>query len=154
MVNLATEESGHGVVIFMAHGDNAATDLASAGKHSYLHRPTSGRAILSRFSDEKVNDIVDRWGPRAVTENTVHMREALLEGLEVTRERGYAIERDEEDVGISYAGASIQGVERNPVGAISVTVPSNKLRDNRVEEELSRKVLNGTNIVELKVKHT
>lgn len=34
-----------------------------------------------------------------------------------------------------------------------MTVPSNKLRDDRVEEELSHKILNGTNIIELKIEH-
>lgn len=153
LVNLAIEESGRGVVIFMARGDNAAVDLAPVGKHSYLHRPAFGRAILSCFSDDEVNDIVDKWGLRAVTENTVNTREALFEELDATRERGYAIERDEGDVGISCVGAPIQDIEGNPVGAISVTVPSNKLRDDRVEEELSHKILNGTNIIELKIEH-
>ncbi|ELK55870.1 ArcR family transcription regulator [Haloferax sp. BAB-2207] len=100
-----------------------------------------------------MNDIVDKWGLRAVTENTVNTREALFEELDATRERGYAIERDEGDVGISCVGAPIQNIEGNPVGAISVTVPSNKLRDDRVEEELSHKILNGTNIIELKIEH-
>ncbi|MFC7131134.1 IclR family transcriptional regulator [Haloferax chudinovii] len=153
LVNLAIEENGRGVVIFMARGDNAAVDLAPVGKHSYLHRPAFGRAILSCFSDDEVNDIVDKWGLRAVTENTVRTREALFEELDATRERGYAIERDEGDVGISCVGAPIQDIEGNPVGAISVTVPSNKLRDDRVEEELSHKILNGTNIIELKIEH-
>lgn len=153
LVNLAVEEEGRGVVIFMARGDDAAVDLAPVGKHSYLHRPAFGRAILSCLPDEEVEETIDRWGLRAVTENTIVTREELFAELEETRERGYALERDEGDVGISCVGAPIQDVDGYPVGAISVTVPSNKLRSEQVEEELSQKVLNGTNIIELKIEH-
>jgi DNA-binding IclR family transcriptional regulator len=153
LVNLAIEENGRGVVIFMARGDDAAVDLAPVGKHSYLHRPAFGRAILSCLPDEKVEETIDRWGLRAVTENTITSKEELFEELEATRERGYALERDEGDVGISCVGAPIQDIEDRPVGAISVTVPSNKLLDEEVEEEISKKLLNGTNIIELKMEH-
>lgn len=153
LVNLAVEEDGRGFVIFMARGDNAAVDLAPVGKHSYLHRPAFGRAILSCLPDEEVEATIDRWGLRAVTENTITSRDALIEELEATRERGYALERDEGDIGISCLGAPIKDVQENPVGAVSVTVPSNKLRNKKVEEELSQRLLNGTNVIELKMEH-
>lgn len=153
LVNLAVEEKGRGVVIFMAKGDAAAVDLAPVGKHSYLHQPAFGRAILSCLSNEEVEKLIDRWGIRAMTENTINTRDALFEELEATRDRGYALERDEGDIGISCIGAPIQDSSGDPVGAISVTVPSNKLRSNEVEDEISQKVLNGTNIIELKIEH-
>lgn len=152
LVNLAVEEDGRGTVIFMSRGEDTAVDMSHVGKYAYLHQPAYGKAILSQFSPEKVDDVVDTHGLRPITANTITSRDALAAELEETRERGYAIERDEGDVGISCIGASICNEDGTPVGAISATVPSNKLRDDAVEGQLSQKILNSTNIIELKMR--
>lgn len=152
LVNLAVEEDGRGSVIFMSRGEDAAVDMAPVGKYAYLHQPAYGKAILSQFSPERVDEVIEKWGLRAVTANTITSRDTLHAELEESQERGYAIERDEGDVGISCIGASICNENGNPVGAISATIPSNKLRDDTVESQLSQKILNATNIIELKIK--
>lgn len=152
LVNLAVEEDGRGAVIFMSRGEDTAVDMAPVGKYAYLHQPAYGKAILAEFSHEKVDEVIEKWGLRAVTANTITSRDALHAELEESRERGYTIERDEGDVGISCIGASICNESGNPVGAISATIPSNKLRDETVESQLSQKILNAANIIELKIK--
>ena len=148
---LAVEESGRGVVILMTSGDNVVVRLPSVGKYSYLHQSAYGKAILAEHTDERIDAIIDTWGLQGLTPNTITKRDRLFSEIERTRERGYAVERGESDIGISCIGAPITNSNGNPIGAISVSVPSNKLRDEDVEEELSQNILNGVNLVELSI---
>lgn len=151
LINLSVEQDGRGVIVFMASGDDAAVDLHPVGKYGYLHQSAFGKAILACFSDERIESIVERRGLEPVTENTITDLDSLFEEIETVRERGYATERDEGNIGISCIGAAITSPDGDPYGAISASLPTNKLRDETVEEEIAQQVLNGTNVVELKM---
>jgi len=153
LINLTVEQEGKGVIVFVANGEDTAVDLHTLGKYSYLHQTAFGKAMLACFSDEKVERIADRWGLDPVTEHTITNLETLFGDIKRIRERGYATERQEGGNGVSCIGAAVTDPDGNPHGAVSATLPANKLRDRSVEEELSQQILNGTNVIELKMEN-
>ena len=63
-----------------------------AGARAPLHTSAAGKLLLLNFSNQRLNEYLDRCGQTAVTPRTITGREALLEELERTRARGYALE--------------------------------------------------------------
>jgi len=70
------------------------------------------------------------------TPNTIIDREELKAQLKVIAEQGYAIDNEELDIGVRCAGAPIRDYTRRIIGAVSVSGPSMRFSDERLEQEL------------------
>jgi DNA-binding IclR family transcriptional regulator len=62
-------------------------------------------------------------------ENTVPTRAKLMEELEETRARGYAVQRSETETDVSAVAAQIPDRRGRPSFAITIAVPSSRLED-------------------------
>ncbi|MFC6614853.1 IclR family transcriptional regulator [Halopenitus salinus] len=154
LVNLAIEERGRGVVIYISKGQDAAINLEPMGKYGYLHQPAYGKAILAQRTPEDVNNIIDRHGMRKLTQNTISDRDQLHDELRKTRERGYALELDEGEEGLGCIGVAITDSENGVIGAVSISMPSTKISNTDVQKEMAQKLQNTANVIELKIEHT
>jgi len=82
------EEHGRGVYLHTATGNHAVQVNSRLGRVKSLHNSASGKAILPQLPEERVEEIVDRWGLEASTENTITDYDELLAELELVRDRG------------------------------------------------------------------
>lgn len=105
---------------------------SSVGQRIPAHASSLGKAILAAATDEWVLSVLaDPLA--ALTPNTITDRSMLLVDLAVARERGWAVEREESDLGLGCVAVDIPG----PPGtcdAISFAVPLLRLSDDRVTE--------------------
>lgn len=152
-VHLITEEDGLESILYESFGDRAVgRELFLKNREEmgrYLHYSAAGKAILSQFDDEAVDDLVDRHGLPAVTQHTITDREAFEAELERVRERGYA-QNDEEDLpGIRAVGSPILSPDGEVLGGLSVSAPASRLQGDRFTEELPRVVREYVNIIEV-----
>jgi len=150
---LVTEEHGRAVYLDYALGEHAVQTHARIGTRSHLHYLASGKAILAHLSDERVEAIVDRHGLAQQTEHTVDSREALRAELDATRERGYALNDQENVEGARAVGKAIV-VDGDVVGAISVVGPANRMTDQQLEDGIVDQILGAANELELKLSQT
>lgn len=98
-----------------------------------LSTTAAGRAILASFSEEELRRYLASASLEIKTKNTVATEEELLELLRKTRREGYAVENEENEVGIRCIGAAIlRGRECRPLGAVSLSVPAYRLGDEDV----------------------
>jgi DNA-binding IclR family transcriptional regulator len=91
-----------------------------------------GKALLA----ERIPDRVEPHLPAQLaplTPNTLVDREALLRDLEQTRERGYAIDHEENYVGVVCFGFALRYASPAQ-DAISCSVPVSRLKEGREEE--------------------
>ena len=153
LVNIGVEENGLGVVIEMFKGGTTAVDLDPIGKYSYLHQAAYGKAMLANFSKTKVKSVIDRHGLPELTEETITDRDGLFEELDDIQKQGYAMERDEGDIGIGCIGTAILGPEGHTIGGISVTLPSSKFEHNSFIDQTIQYTLDCANIIELQLQH-
>jgi IclR family acetate operon transcriptional repressor len=151
IANVGTEQNGHMVQLYKSEGPESIDDNAALGAHLYMHNTALGKAMLSQFSDERVETILDLRGLPALTDESIVDREALMAELAETRERGYAINRGEHFVGVSAVAAPIVSNPDDVVGAISISGPLSRMGDKRIEETLAPALLNKQNIIELKL---
>ncbi|ELZ98165.1 ArcR family transcription regulator [Haloferax mucosum ATCC BAA-1512] len=144
-----TEEQGRGFHLYGAAGKHSVRTPAREGTRSYLHQLAAGKAILSAFPDERVHEIIDQHGLPAKTPHTITDPDELFEELATIRERGFAVNREEIVPKLHAVGVVVTDQTGYPVGAISISGPSNRLKGDRLTDDLADLLLGAANEVEI-----
>ncbi|MCU4975489.1 IclR family transcriptional regulator [Halobacteria archaeon AArc-m2/3/4] len=134
--NFIVEEHGRGVYVQNNPGEQRTWEHSSQGNREYLHLIAAGKAILAALPDERVEQIIDKWGLAAKTPNTITDRDALLDELETIREQGFARNDEEMISGIRSVGGAVTDENDQVIGALSVGGPADRLTGEFWEEEL------------------
>lgn len=147
---LYTEEHGYAVPLDVEKGQRGVQVVGRIGNRKPMHHISAGKAILAEMPRDRVESILDRHGLAGSTSNTLTDRESLFETLETIRERGYALNDGEEVEGIRAVGMAIV-TDSEIHGALSVSGPSNRVRGDRLRQELPEILSGAVNEVELKL---
>ncbi len=153
LANLLVEEQGLGVYLMRAKGEKAVDLDTYAGLRVNLHTTALGKAILAYLPDERVDEIVERRGLERKTAASIGSREELNESLAAVRERGYAIDDGERLEGLRCIAAPVKSSSDEVLGAVSVSAPARRVSDDDLHGELSERVLNAANVIELNVNY-
>lgn len=102
----------------------------------HLHASAGGKVILADVPDGRREEILSRMGMPALTEHTVTVRNALEEELDRIRNRGFALEREEQAPGVCGIAAPVEWSGDHPVGAAYVVGPPERMGTARLEENL------------------
>ena len=152
VAQFATEEHGRLVYVYKAKGQTAVETASSVGRREYLHSTALGKAILSQLPRERVDEIIDERGLPEKTEETVTTPEALYERLATARERGYAIDDEENIRGLRCIAAPVLDSNESVFGALSISGPYSRMTDERIEEELNGTISRSANVIEINSK--
>lgn len=152
VAQFALEEHERLVYIHKAKGDSAVETASSVGKREYLHCTALGKSILSQLPEERIDEIIERRGLPQKTEQTVSSREELFERLEAVRERGYALDDEENIRGIRCIAKPVFGPDETVQGAVSITGPYSRMKMERLENELNERISQAANVIEVNSK--
>ncbi|MBB6647658.1 IclR family transcriptional regulator [Halobellus ruber] len=150
---LSVEQRGLGVYLYKRGGSNALDIDAPIGGSASLHNRALGKAMLSRYDEERVDDIIDRHGLPETAERTITSRAELKDALRNVREEGVAFNREESIDGIHGVGVPITTAEGNVLGAISVAGPAKRLNGSLFNEDLPDILSRARNVIELNHQH-
>jgi IclR family KDG regulon transcriptional repressor len=131
-INLAISDSGQVVYIERLEGTQALGMRGMVGKRAPMHCTALGKAILSCWPLPEVKRIIAEYGLPAITEHTITDEEQLFEELRKTRERGYAIDYQEYEVGGRCVAAPIFDHTGQPVAAVSISAPLMRFPEDQV----------------------
>jgi DNA-binding IclR family transcriptional regulator len=145
------EEHGRGVYLHTATGDNAVQVNARLGKVNYLHASAAGKAIFANIDDERVDEIIDRWGLPRFTTQTITDRNELSEELGKIKDRGYSFNYEESISGLRAVGTPVMGQDGQVIGALSVSGPTNRLKGEWIESDIPDLLLGAANELELNI---
>jgi IclR family acetate operon transcriptional repressor len=106
--------------------------FTEVGKRVHLHSTGVGKALLAQMPVAAVSSLVRRVGLPASTVSTITTENALLAELGQTRERGYAMDEEEQELGVRCVAVGIPGAFLSPM-AISVSGPISRMTDSVVE---------------------
>jgi IclR family acetate operon transcriptional repressor len=101
------------------------------GRRVHAHCTAVGKALLAQLPDGQVLALLARTGMPASTPNTVTDPRILLQELENIRQQGYAIDSEEQEVGVLCVAAAIP--VRLARVAISVSGPPARLDAAAIE---------------------
>ena len=83
---------------------------------------------------QKQKAILGRGKLKKLTPNTITEMPKLVEELKRIREQGFALDNEETFPGIRCVGAPIRDAGGRVIAALSVTVPMQRMGDERVRE--------------------
>lgn len=104
------------------------------GKKASLHCTGVGKLLLLNYSDEKLDELIEKYGLPAVTPNTITNKEDLIEELRKVRNNNYAIDDEECEIGARCVAAPIRDYTNQVIAGISVSGPTNRMTMKRIDE--------------------
>lgn len=152
-VQFIVEEHGMGVYLYRETGDKAIKTDPGVGKRVHLHSTATGKAILAYLPDEQVNSIFETRGLPQITGNTKISPESLYDEFREIRKNGYSINVEENMKGLNAIGSPVRDSSGHVLGALGISGPSHRLKEEKIEEELSDLLLGTVNELELNIKH-
>ncbi|MCG1003224.1 MULTISPECIES: IclR family transcriptional regulator [Halobacterium] len=153
LANLLVEQDGRGTFVYRKKGENAVKIDSYNGQQVLLHTTAIGKAVLANLPKDRVDAILDQHGLPAKTEHTITDREELHDELDEIRAEGFSYDREERIHGLKCIATPVFHGEE-VAGAISVTGPTSRMSEERVENELKQHLRNAKNVVELNLSHS
>jgi len=151
-VHLIIEDGGRGISMYERLGQDAiGTEYhrkLRQQSHNLLHCTASGKAILEALPEQRVNEIIDRHGLQRQTVNTVTTSEELFDDIKTIQQRGYAVNDEEEVLGIFAVGVGIQNEHGNIRGAVSISAPKAHMDRQSVRQDIVDELTRATNAIE------
>lgn len=131
--NLAVPQGFAVVFVGQVEPQNPIRASFAAGTRTPMHASGTGKAILATLPDERLEKLFQRNGLRDFTERTLTSPAALRADLDATRRRGWSFDREERYTGMSCIGAAIIGPRGEAVAGVSISGPSSRFTDDRLE---------------------
>jgi len=138
---VAIFKEGHVVYLDTVETDMTVRVVSRVGSRLPSYCTAAGKVYLAHMSEEEINEILPTEEFRTYTNNTIKNRAELRKELEKIAAQGYAIDKEELDLGVHCVAAPIRDYTRRIVGSISVSGPTMRLSEERIEKELVPLVL-------------
>jgi IclR family transcriptional regulator, acetate operon repressor len=118
---LGVLEDAWAVVLGRVDAPGSVRFTSHIGRRELPHSSGVGKALLAALPEERARELVESTGMPRRTPKTITEPDALLRDLAAVRERGYAIDDEEDAEGIFCVGASFTDHRDEVAGGISVT---------------------------------
>ncbi len=134
-VHLVIRDGNDIVYIFKEDkGNNSVRMSSRVGLRSPMYCTAVGKAILAELPEEEIESIWKTSDITPHTEKTITSFTLLKKQLKTIREKGYAVDDEENERGVRCVGASILDFSGVVAGAFSVSVPVSRMDDNRLKD--------------------
>lgn len=123
-------------IVYIAHvpSPQSVRMFTEVGSRAYPHSTGVGKALLSEMPASVVEGIVARAGMPSFTPYTITDFPSLLTELNSVAKRGYAVDRQEQELGVRCIAVTIP--ESPTRMALSVSGPSTRMDDAMVERSV------------------
>ena len=126
--NMAVLDSDMVIYVAQVPSLHSMRMMTEVGRRGFMHATGMGKAILAQLDDDAVRGIVARKGMPTPTPKSIGDVEALLADLKLIRERGYAIDEEEQEIGVRCFAMAIPDAPTQ--AAISVSGPVSRLDES------------------------
>jgi len=133
-VNLGLLDQGDVVFLTQVESRELMRAITRPGGRSPLPCTAMGQALLSVMSEGEIADILKRHGLPRRTPNSIARPTLLHQVLTAARTHGYAVDDEENAVGLRCVAAVIFDEFRHPYAAISIAGPTVRVTPRRVPE--------------------
>lgn len=130
------EEHGRGTYFHVCSGEYERWDHTDEGSQFHLNTTAAGKAILAELPRERAVEIIERHGLVRRTENTITDRDELVAELDEIEETGYAVNHEEDILGITGYGVSVVRGDGTVLGAFGIGGPVEKITSDWLEDDI------------------
>jgi len=117
------------VCVDTIEGPSQIRIASTVGKHFCLHSTCTGKVILAYLPESETETLLGSTGLTAVTPNTITSMPAMRAELSRIRVQGYAVDDEENTVGIRGVAAAVFNHESKVVAAIAAGAVGFQLAD-------------------------
>ena len=136
-VSMSVESHMQAVYVDVVRGaDSSLIAFQQIGGVSPMYCTGNGKLLLLNYTEEELDTYIREKGLKRYTEHTITTREGLLAELKAIRERGYAYDEEERDLGIRCAAFPVRDSSGRVVAGISVSGPKERMRDELIADKL------------------
>ena len=127
-VSLCVEQNGSVVYIDTVDGpDHMLRTLQRIGKVAPMHSTGAGKVLLQNYSTNSLEEYVATRGLPAFTEKTITRAEVFYNELEEVKQRGYAYDNEECEVGVRCIAFPIKDFSGKNIATVSISAPVTRL---------------------------
>lgn len=143
-VNVAVLSDRSALYVDQVSGGSTLPSHNWVGEHIPLHATSNGKILLSGLEAAEVDRRVGELP--AYTPRTITSRAVLHEELEKVRGKGFAVAADELQVGLTAIAAPVRSARGDVVASVSVSGPTFRITDARVQELVPVVVVAGAEV--------
>ncbi|MEO3785388.1 IclR family transcriptional regulator [Actinocorallia sp. B10E7] len=129
--NMALLEGDEVVYVAQVPSRHSMRMFTEVGRRVLPHCTGVGKALLAQLPEDGVRALLARTGMPARTPHTRTDPDALMAELAVVRERGYALDDEEQELGVRCVAVPLTGVPA--LAAFSVSGPSGRMTPEAIE---------------------
>jgi DNA-binding IclR family transcriptional regulator len=134
VVHLVIRDENDIVYIDKVEADNTIRMASTIGRRSPLYRTSVGKVILAYLPDKEIESVWENSKIEKMTEYTITDLEVFKRNLKEVEEKGYAVDNEENELGVRCIGAPVFNHTGSVEGAISVSGPTIRVTRDRIEE--------------------
>jgi DNA-binding IclR family transcriptional regulator len=131
-VNLGMMSNKQVLYLDILESGQGLRTTVSVGTHDDLHSTALGKAMLAALPPPKAEAMLASKCLTARTPHTLTSIPDLMQELEIIRERGYALDDEENEPGARCIAAAIMEPRGRVLGAHSVSGPTWRINDRKV----------------------
>ncbi|GAE36356.1 IclR family transcriptional regulator [Halalkalibacter akibai] len=135
-VHLCILDGKEGVYIDKVESASSMILYSKIGRRVPVHSSGVGKVLVAWKTEEELQAILEAYEYTKQTPYTVEDRESFLKELEKTRERGFAIDNQENEAGVICVAIPVRNFTGQVEAAISMSTTVSKVN----EEELNQHV--------------
>jgi IclR family acetate operon transcriptional repressor len=125
--NLFVESENEAICIGQIESRHAMRAIAGVGGRVMLHSSGAGKALLAHMEPARRNRLIASLPLQRATTTTITERARLEASLEDVRALGYAVDDQENALGLRCVAAPVFDENGLPVAAVSVSGPSARI---------------------------
>jgi DNA-binding IclR family transcriptional regulator len=134
VIHLVIYDQGEVVYIEKIEGNETLRTHSQVGRRVPMHCTSVGKVILAHLPIEDVLSIYDKKGLPRHTEQTITDKESFLHELRKIKNQGFGTEVEENEQGITCIAAPIFDYEKKITAAVSISGPSTRMSEERLNE--------------------
>ncbi|AGK99553.1 transcriptional regulator [Clostridium pasteurianum BC1] len=134
VIHLVVREGTEIVYIAKVESQNPIRMYSRIGKRSPVYCTAVGKAMLSYMTDDEVNFIWENSNIEKLTENTVVDFDKFKGNLGIIEKQGYAIDEQENEIGIRCIASPILDYRGQVCGAISISGSIISFKEEKIKE--------------------
>lgn len=134
-VHFVQRENTHIIYVDKVESDaNSIRMVSRIGLRQPMYSTGVGKAILAQMKDSEIQDVWSQSEIHPYTEHTIITFEQLMLEIEQIRQQGYALDNEENELGVRCIAACVTDFYGRASNAFSISAPVTRMSDERIQE--------------------